>query len=93
MRSAQSIRVELLATLSRLSQLRPEWRLGQTMANIAMAAGRLDAGGVWDIEDKDALRAAKSLIQEYSESESELHGADARRKKQGTSRLSSRTKR
>jgi hypothetical protein len=59
--------VELLAALAELSRVRPEWRLGQTTANLAMTAGRLDSGGVWDLEDEEALAAAKTLIDQYSE--------------------------
>ncbi len=72
MRSAEEIRLELLATLSQLSQLRPEWRLGQTLANLAITAGRLDPGGVWDLEDEEALAAARTLIEQYSELESRV---------------------
>ena len=70
MKSSESVRLELLAALSQLSQIRPEWRLGQTMANLATTAGRLDRGGVWDLEDEEALAAARTLIQQYSEIES-----------------------
>jgi hypothetical protein len=66
MKPAQPVRAELLAALSQLSQLRPEWRLGQTLANLATTAGRLDAGGVWELEDDEALAAALTLIAEYS---------------------------
>jgi hypothetical protein len=60
-------RAELLAALTRLGQLRPEWRLGQTLANLATTAGRLDSGGVWDLEDEEALEAARTLIRQYSD--------------------------
>jgi hypothetical protein len=46
-----------------------EWRLGQTLANVAMTAGRLDAGGVWDLEDEEALAAVHMLLQQYSQGE------------------------
>ena len=69
MRSPEQTRIELLDALSHLSQIRPEWRLGQTMANLAMTAGRLDAGGVWDLEDEEALAVARTLIEQYSEVE------------------------
>ena len=69
MRSTEQIRVELLAALAQLGQLRLEWRLGQTLANLAMTAGRLDPNGVWDLEDEEALAAAKTLIDQYSELE------------------------
>ncbi len=70
MSSAEQTRHDLLVALSQLSQQRPEWRLGQTMANLAMTAGRLDSGGVWDLEDEEALVAAKTLIAQYAEVES-----------------------
>jgi hypothetical protein len=65
MTKAEQTRAELLAALGELSRVRPEWRLGQTLANIAMTAGRLDAGGVWDLEDEEAL-AAIHLLQSQS---------------------------
>jgi hypothetical protein len=64
--ASDQTRVKLLAALSELSRIRPEWRLGQTIANVAMTAGRLDAGAVWDLEDEEALAAAKTLIEQYS---------------------------
>ena len=70
MSSTQQIRLDLLGALSQLSRLRPEWRLGQTLANLAMTAGRLDPGGVWDLEDEEALVAARTLVEQYSEVES-----------------------
>ena len=67
MKSAQQTRLELLAALFQLSLIRPEWRLGQTLANVATTAGRLD--GVWDLEDEEALSAAKTLLEQHAESE------------------------
>ncbi len=69
MKPPEQIRLELLDALSRLSRIRPEWRLGQTFANLAMTAGRLDAGGVWDLEDEEALAAARMLIEQYADLE------------------------
>jgi hypothetical protein len=60
--TTEETRVELLAALAELGRLHPNWRLGQTLANLAMAAGRLDAGGVWDLEDDEALAAARELL-------------------------------
>lgn len=37
------------------------------MTNLAMTAGPLDAGGVWDLEDDEALAAAKTFLGQYSE--------------------------
>jgi hypothetical protein len=72
MSAPETIRSQLLAVLGDLSQLRPEWRLGQMMANVAMSAGRLDPGGVWDLEDAEALAAAKTLIGQYSQVDAEM---------------------
>jgi hypothetical protein len=62
----EEIRTELLAALADLSRMRPEWRLGQMLANVAMTAGRLDAGGVWDLEDEEALAAVRTLLSQYA---------------------------
>jgi hypothetical protein len=67
--SSEQTRLSLLAALAELSRIRPQWRLGQTIANLAMTAGRLDSSGVWDLEDEDALAAAKTLIEQHSETE------------------------
>lgn len=58
----EQTRAQLLAALSELGQRRPNWRLGQTIANLAMTAGRLNAGAVWDLEDEEALAAAQVLL-------------------------------
>ena len=56
-------RDELLSALAELGEQHPEWRLGQTMANLAMAAGRTEAGAIWDLEDGEALAAAQRLLE------------------------------
>lgn len=72
MTTEESTRDQLLAALSHLGRLRPEWRLGQTLANLATAAGRLDAGSVWDLEDAEALAAARTLIGQHDQARHEL---------------------
>jgi hypothetical protein len=69
MNSCEHTRLALMDALSRLSLLRPDWWLGQTIANLATTAGKLDQGGVWDLEDDEALSAARTLIQQYSATE------------------------
>jgi hypothetical protein len=59
MTTREQTRAELLAALVELGCIRPVWRWGQTLANVAMTAGRLDAGAVWDLEDEEALAAAQ----------------------------------
>lgn len=71
MNTPEQTRRDLLASLAELSRIRPEWRLGQTLANLAMTAGRLEASGVWDLEDDEALEAANTLIEQESEASTE----------------------
>ena len=71
MKTAQETRSELLTAVSQLSRLRPEWRLGQTLANLATTAGRTDAGGVWELADEEALEAAQTLIEQYTAAEAD----------------------
>jgi hypothetical protein len=66
---SHSTRIQLLECLTELSALRPEWRLGQMLANIAMMAGRTDSGAVWELEDEEALAAARELIHQYAPEE------------------------
>ncbi len=63
----EETRAELLAVLAELGRSHPAWRLGQAVSNIAMAAGRLDAGAVWDLEDDEALAAARLLLKQEAE--------------------------
>jgi hypothetical protein len=35
------------------------------IANLAMAAGRTEASGVWDVEDSEALEAAQRLLERH----------------------------
>ncbi|MEX0867938.1 MAG: hypothetical protein WD030_11325 [Pirellulales bacterium] len=61
MKTQEQTRTELLTQLAELGERRPEWRFGQLLANIAMAAGRTQASAVWDLEDAEALQAAQDL--------------------------------
>jgi hypothetical protein len=67
--SNDNIREELLAALAELGRHHPQWRLGQTLANVAMAAGRLESGAVWDLEDGEALHAIRRMLGEQSNAE------------------------
>ena len=69
MTTREQTRAELLAALAELGRVRPEWRLGQTLANLAMTAGRLEAGAVWDLEDEEALAAVRVLLGQYVQAE------------------------
>jgi hypothetical protein len=52
---------ELIAAVSDLRALFPEWRLGQLVANLALAAGK--DGAIWDVQDEELLAAARRLIE------------------------------
>ncbi|MFL5331146.1 MAG: hypothetical protein ACJ8C4_19820 [Gemmataceae bacterium] len=69
MNASEQTRAEVLAALAELSRLRPEWRLGQMIANIATTAGRLDNGAVWDLEDDEALIAVRKLLGQSAKAE------------------------
>ena len=60
-------RTELLEALAELGRAHPNWRLGQTLSNLAMAAGHLEAGAVWDLEDDEALAVARLLLTRRAE--------------------------
>ena len=52
---------ELIVALSDLRTLFPDWRLGQLVANLALAAGK--DGAIWDVQDEELLAAARRLIE------------------------------
>jgi hypothetical protein len=52
---------ELIVALSDLRTLFPEWRLGQLVANLALAAGK--DGAIWDVQDDELLAAAHRSIE------------------------------
>lgn len=54
---------ELFGALTELRALFPDWRMGQLIANLAMAAGGTDAGAIWEVEDEQLLAAARRLIE------------------------------
>jgi len=54
---------ELVAVIGELRVLFPEWRLGQLIGNLAMAAGLAEIGDIWNVEDEQLLAAAQRLIQ------------------------------
>jgi hypothetical protein len=54
----------LCDAISQLRTLFPDWRMGQLMANLTTAAGCLDPGAIWDVEDDQLLAAARRLIEQ-----------------------------
>ncbi len=58
-----SIGEELIEAVSELRVLFPDWRMGQLIANLVIAAGGSDAAAIWDMEDEQLLTAARRLIE------------------------------
>jgi hypothetical protein len=57
----ESTRQEILARLARLSELAPDMRFGQLIANLAfMAAGPWDQT-LWDLEDEQLVGAIRQM--------------------------------
>jgi len=54
---------ELIEAIAELRGLFPDWRMGQLIANLVMAAGGVDGSAIWDIEDDRLLAAARRLIE------------------------------
>lgn len=53
---------ELFAALAELRSIFPDWRFGQLIANLTLAAGCEADGAIWEVEDEQLLAAAKRLI-------------------------------
>ena len=62
-----SVRDDLLHALAELSKVHPDWRLGQMIANLAMSAGLTEPSAIWDLEDDQALAAARRLLERRKE--------------------------
>jgi hypothetical protein len=58
-----SVAEQLSEAISDLRVLFPDWRMGQLVGNLVTAAGGMDAGAIWDVEDEQLLEAARRLIQ------------------------------
>lgn len=58
-------REELLACLSELSEVAPDLRLGQLVANLATLAQGAKVEAIWDAEDEELLVATRRLLEHY----------------------------
>ena len=59
------MRQELLRVLAELSEVCPEVRLGQLIANLSYLARGLSNESIWDVEDEELLGAARKHLQEW----------------------------
>jgi hypothetical protein len=59
------VRLEILKVLAELSEVCPEVRLGQLIANLSYLARGLASESIWDMEDEELLEAARRHLQEW----------------------------
>ena len=59
------VRQEVLQVLAELSEICPEVRLGQLIANLSYLARGLSNESIWDMEDEELLEAARKHLQEW----------------------------
>jgi hypothetical protein len=57
------VRLEVLQLLSELSEVCPQIRLGQLMANLSYQARGSAIESIWDMEDTELLAAARSHLE------------------------------
>lgn len=60
------IREEILRSLSRLSELAPDVRFGQLIANLSYLAVGPTNEAIWDMEDEQLLEAIQQNIDDLS---------------------------
>jgi hypothetical protein len=60
-------RQQLLQVIAELSELCPEMRMGQLIANLAALAKGAAAEAVWDVEDEELLAAARTQLLYFQE--------------------------
>lgn len=60
-------RTELLTVLAEISELCPEMRFGQLIANLATLARGLAVEAIWDAEDEELLQAARQQLAVFQE--------------------------
>jgi len=59
------VRQEVLYVLAELSEVCPEVRLGQLMANLSYLARDLSNEAIWDMEDEELLTAARKHLEQW----------------------------
>jgi hypothetical protein len=59
------VRQEILHLLAELSEVVPEVRLGQLMANLSYLARGLSKEAIWDMEDEELLEAARKHLEHW----------------------------
>jgi hypothetical protein len=61
----EPIRRDVLKVLAELSEVVPEVRLGQLVANLSYLARGLSQEAIWDMEDEELLAAARDHLEQW----------------------------
>jgi hypothetical protein len=61
----EPVRQEVLAVLAELSEVAPEVRFGQLIANLSYLARGLTHESIWNMEDDELLAAARQHLKEW----------------------------
>ena len=59
------VRREVLQVLAELSEVVPEVRLGQLLANLSYLARGLSSQSIWDMEDDELLTVAREHLEQW----------------------------
>ena len=59
------VRSEVLQVLGELSEVVPEVRLGQLLANLSYLARGMTNEAIWDMEDEELLTVAREHLAEW----------------------------
>ena len=59
------VRREVLEVLAELSEVIPEVRLGQLLANLSYRCRGLSNEAIWDMEDEELLITAREHLEEW----------------------------
>ena len=62
---SRPVRQQVLRVLAELSEVCPEVRLGQLIANLSYLARGLSNESIWDMEDEELLEAARKHLDEW----------------------------
>ena len=66
------VRRETLDLLGRLSELAPDMRFGQLIANLSYEAVAPTTEAIWDMEDDQLLQAIRQLIADLTQRHSDV---------------------
>jgi hypothetical protein len=61
----EPVRRELLNALEELSEVCPEYRFGQMIANLAMLARGDEESSVWNVEDRELIATARKHLADW----------------------------